>query len=556
MPLIDTVSPSLSPPFVARLLSPQAGCQKGRCARVAVIVFVLCCWLAGGVAAATQAESMAGQEHPSSTQAIAWYPGSTKAAFAEAKAANKPLFLYWGAVWCPPCEEIKQTVFISPEFIALSKLFVPVYLDGDTESAQTWGERFGVRGYPTMIVFNPAGEEVTRIPGGINLARYTEVLGSSLANLRSIESLIVWALSEPERLRAADYNQIAYYSWWQENLHLQDDITSAELAQLAASALQAGNTMAGHRLQLTALIFRYMEEQSLSAEERALAYQQLSGLLADTGEVRNNLDLFSYWSEELVTLVTEPGAERERLVDLWQMALRPFRHDPAIVTAEQLATWYSELYLFWMIHPEAEALPEAVEAELLADIDAADQHTRGSARQAVINKAYQLLKAAKRYEAARSLLLAELDKSAEPYYFMSGLAGIEVALGNKHAAVEWYQKAYATAQGPATRFQWGVNYINNAIDLEPEEVAQINGALAGLLAELPKASDVFTGRNYVRLQRLLAALAQWPGRNKNGVVDQFIADLQAACKQTGPDTIAASNCHSLPALTVGQGLKG
>ena len=32
---------------------------------------------------------------------IDWYAGDVDAAFAAAKAADKPLFLYWGAEWCP-----------------------------------------------------------------------------------------------------------------------------------------------------------------------------------------------------------------------------------------------------------------------------------------------------------------------------------------------------------------------------------------------------------------------------------------------------------------------
>ena len=35
--------------------------------------------------------------------AIAWFPGDVDAAFSRALAEHKPLFLYWGASWCPPC---------------------------------------------------------------------------------------------------------------------------------------------------------------------------------------------------------------------------------------------------------------------------------------------------------------------------------------------------------------------------------------------------------------------------------------------------------------------
>ena len=86
---------------------------------------------------------------------IDWFAGDVDAAFAAAKAANKPVFLYWGAEWCPPCAQIKSTIFSKREFQERSRLFVPVYLDGDTPSAQKHGERFGVVGYPTMILFKP-----------------------------------------------------------------------------------------------------------------------------------------------------------------------------------------------------------------------------------------------------------------------------------------------------------------------------------------------------------------------------------------------------------------
>lgn len=84
------------------------------------------------------------------------------AAFTQAKLAKKPLFLYWGAVWCPPCNQVKATIFNRQDFIDRSRHFIPVYLDGDTPSAQKLAAGFKVRGYPTMILFKPDGTEITR----------------------------------------------------------------------------------------------------------------------------------------------------------------------------------------------------------------------------------------------------------------------------------------------------------------------------------------------------------------------------------------------------------
>ncbi len=83
------------------------------------------------------------------------------------KPKSKPLFLYWGAVWCPPCNEVKATIFTRQDFIERARNFVPVYIDGDAKGAQKLGARFNVSGYPTMVLFTPDGREITRLPGEV-----------------------------------------------------------------------------------------------------------------------------------------------------------------------------------------------------------------------------------------------------------------------------------------------------------------------------------------------------------------------------------------------------
>ena len=75
--------------------------------------------------------------------------GRSSSAFAAARAARKPVLLYWGADWCPPCSRLKATVFRRPEFVERTRQFVAVNLDGDEPGAQRLGEEFGVDGYPT-----------------------------------------------------------------------------------------------------------------------------------------------------------------------------------------------------------------------------------------------------------------------------------------------------------------------------------------------------------------------------------------------------------------------
>src|SRR5262245_10724148 len=94
---------------------------------------------------------------------IAWFDGDVDAAFKAAQASNKPVLLYWGAQWCPPCKQLKSAVFSRPDFIEKSKLFVAVYLDGDLPDAQKWGDVFRVTGYPTVVVLKPDRTEITRL---------------------------------------------------------------------------------------------------------------------------------------------------------------------------------------------------------------------------------------------------------------------------------------------------------------------------------------------------------------------------------------------------------
>ena len=54
---------------------------------------------------------------------------------------------------------------------------------------------------------------------------------------------------------------------------------------------------------------------------------------------------------------------------------------------------------------------------------------------------------------AKRLLTAELERSDQPYYYMSSLADFAEQEGDKAGAVEWSRKAYEASKGPATRVQ-------------------------------------------------------------------------------------------------------
>jgi thiol:disulfide interchange protein len=148
------------------------------------------CLIAAGLLAACQRSEAPPTAAPAATaspagqsvkpEAIQWFKGDLNAAFAAAAAQNKPVFLYWGAEWCPPCHDLKAHVFSRTDFQQKLRQFVPVYLDGDAEGAQQAGAEFSVMGYPTVVVLRADRTEVARIAGGMDLGSYADVLDLAL----------------------------------------------------------------------------------------------------------------------------------------------------------------------------------------------------------------------------------------------------------------------------------------------------------------------------------------------------------------------------------------
>ena len=68
--------------------------------------------------------------------AIAWQHGGLDAAFALAAAQQRPLFLYWGAAWCPPCNRVKSVIFTHGPLVERMAALLLFHLDGDSPGAQ------------------------------------------------------------------------------------------------------------------------------------------------------------------------------------------------------------------------------------------------------------------------------------------------------------------------------------------------------------------------------------------------------------------------------------
>jgi thiol-disulfide isomerase/thioredoxin len=459
---------------------------------------------------------------------IAWHTGEVDAAFAAAKATNKPVFLYWGAEWCPPCAQIRITIFSQREFQDRSRLFVPVYLDGDTPSAQKHGERFGVVGYPTMILFKPDGTEITRLPGGVDVARYGKILDVALADARPVATILAAARSGGV-VTSNDWRLLAYYSWGTDNGHLLP--VEQRLATFRALVDRCPGELPG---ECARFLFEYLAAASatesgkapLDGLARADARRRLLALLPLPSVRQANVDNLLYGPRAVIEVLSDDGTpERAQLTRAWTESLAQLgTGESALSASEQLLRIRARVMLAKLEAPDA-PLPATLLDEArraVAQVDATSP--AGYPRQAAINAAANLYWEAGLDADANTLLTAELGKSKSPYYFMLSLADLAEKAGREHEAVDWLARAYEGARGPATRFQWGYNYLVGLLEMTPEDVAAIERAGLSVLGELDDAPDAFYQRTRMRLEELDTRLLEW---GQAGEAAKVLATLRA-----------------------------
>jgi thiol-disulfide isomerase/thioredoxin len=485
---------------------------------------------------------------------IAWVaatrPADVDAAFAQARQAGKPLFLYWGAKWCPPCNQVKATVFTRADFTAEARRFVAVQLDGDTPGAQKLGERFKVRGYPTMILFSPQGAEVTRLPGEVDAPVYVQALQNALAGGRPVAELLA-AARRGDALEAAPWRQLAWYAWDTDEQKLLPQAQQPQvLLQLGQAAMQARQPAAAPRLQLKAVLAAGAKDDAALGEElRFAGGAALMRLLGDGAMAREQMDLVTLYAKELVTPLSKPGSpEREQLVTAWDQAARRLQADATLSRTDRLGALYARVALARLGDDDnAAGVPAALQAEVQEQVQRLTAGELGRDElQSVVTSAADVLKRAGLVPQSDALLKAHLARSHSPYYLMSQLAGNAKLRGDKAEALQWYQRAWETSQGPATRVQWGASYINALVDLAPDQAARIEKAAATMLGELAATPDAFYERNARSVQRIGRKLAEWNAGDKHRAAVQRLARrLAPVCAQLPAADAQRTSCENV-----------
>jgi thiol-disulfide isomerase/thioredoxin len=133
---------------------------------------------------------------------VRWSDKSFDEALSEAAQEKGFVMVDFFATWCSPCKLLDATAWKDP---GVSKLLqdhkvVALKLDAEKEG-KALASRYSVRGYPTVLLINPKGQEVTRFMGARDSASIVQQFQSAFKDPRTLEELRQAAREKPEDLQ-------------------------------------------------------------------------------------------------------------------------------------------------------------------------------------------------------------------------------------------------------------------------------------------------------------------------------------------------------------------
>ncbi len=462
-----------------------------------------------------------------------WFDGTPEKAFARAKQDGSLVFLYWGAVWCPPCNEIKAQVFNKPQFADLMRGFVPVYLDGDTPDAQRLGETFAISGYPTILILSPDKEELLRLGGSLDADEIERALAAVRAGGQSFRAAL--GRVESKNPTDADCHLLAHAAWellpeesWPPTkvmtaLRGAVDACPAKLTRersLLASTL-VGIAAVGRKDPEASTIVKELETKVPGYLDMMLANEETAW--AARAFINNRAGDVADWLEGKKPTPVSSGWKAK-----WLVATKWIRDRKEASVDNRLSSYIPTLEFERHANLD-KPVSEATRAMIVAAVEKADNEAKSPyERHAVISGAAYFLREIGQTDRAKAMLLAEVEKTDTPFYYYSSLSSQEKALGHMDEARKWSRKARESAGGRATRLQWITQDVQmNAKPNGPEERRYLLGLADEFYTLAMTIDDGFLGRNRTRAKTIRKTLEALPGDD----VKEVLARHKAACEK-------------------------
>jgi hypothetical protein len=346
-------------------------------------------------------------------------------------------------------------------------------------------------------------------------------------------------------LPGAEWRMLAFYSWISDESQL---LTAAErpgvLASLSA-ACPRSEADSATRLMLKALAD---SDDGKGVKADSGLRQRVRGWLGDATVARAQMDVLTNYAAEITKALSTTGsADRRAIVTTFDSALQRLQADSSLSRADRLTALGARVDLARIDAAKNERHPR-IAAPLLqqvrkASAQADSEVTDGYERQAVITAAAYILGQAGLWSESDALLKANLAKSHSPYYLMSQLGSNARKLGRKDEALRWYGEAFARSEGPATRLQWGAQYVGALVELAPSDEARIERTVTSMIDEAARDPGAFDGRSGRSLARVDKQLAQWNRDGRHGaVLARLRAQLEPVCGRLDGEPAARAAC--------------
>jgi thiol-disulfide isomerase/thioredoxin len=397
-----------------------------------------------------------------------------------ARRAHEPIFVHFYGIWCPPCNMLEEGVYPTETFLKASEGFVLLALDADAELSWDWKARFKIGGYPTLLVLDERGQEVSRAVG----YRSPQALAAFLQESKALmsEPIEIAALAVAKSSPAEDGARRARVARWR-----------FERAEYAEAASAAGTAPESRR------------EALLARKGLAVKNDDAPGVLAAlkslTAEFKGSVE-FADWVSDLVER-DKPAAEAlqaSALASAARWAADPKLSEHGYVPGDMRAT---EASLLESLGKEAEskaawsAAADAYGADAIAS-------TLKLARGANLERAYCLAKAGR------------LDEARALYDSLVGAYPGEFTFQYGYARLLFEQKEYPAAlisARAAVKNGYGDNWLRavaleakvlKAMGLKEEAAKSLDAALSEAAA--PKSAAVRTHRYLAELRKIRAEL--------------------------------------------------
>lgn len=187
---------------------------------------------------------------------LPWQP-FTPMLFAEAKAQNKPVFLYLEAVWCHWCHVMQAKTFPDAGVRQrLSKQWLIASVDHDADPLLA--NRYREYGWPALIFFNAEGQEVAKRAGFLSAEDFSALLDAVVADptpeqsARDEHAAAPPITTLPDALRATlETHHREAYDPQQGSLKLAQKYLDRDSVEYALALAAAGDVSQARRVRQT-----------------------------------------------------------------------------------------------------------------------------------------------------------------------------------------------------------------------------------------------------------------------------------------------------------------